>query len=121
MIYGWGIHQVPKIHLEAQFHAVWQSPTGAFVDITEEEIGMTRILFLRDDTRTYTGSKVPHFRFALGDQKLVERYWDLCDQSQTILFQLLEAGFQRGHPAFRQRLGGIAAEIQQLKAKLYAT
>ena len=120
IVYGWAIHQIPKIHIEAQFHAIWLSPEGRFVDITEEEFGMSRILFLRDDTRTYTGSKVPHFRFALGDKKLAERYWALCDESQAILLQLLEAGFRAGDPGFRQRLGGINDEIQQVKARLYA-
>ena len=75
---------------------------------------------MRDDTRTYTGSKVPHFRFALGDKKLAERYWALCDESQAILLQLLEAGFRAGDPVFRQRLGGIHDELQQVKARLYA-
>lgn len=120
MIYGWGISQVPKIHIEAQFHAVWQSPAGDFVDVTPEALGLSRTLFLRDDTRTYTGTKVPDRRFALGDKKLVERYWVLLDRSQAVLMELLLAGFERGHPAFRQRLGPLQTEIQELKAKLYA-
>jgi hypothetical protein len=118
IIYGWNITQVPKIHVEAQFHAIWQSPEGEFVDITPDDAGLSRILFLRDDTRKYSGSKVSHQRFALGDKKLVERYWFLADQARGILEDLILAGFAAGHPVYRQRLGALQSEILALKQQL---
>lgn len=117
-IYGWSIWRYPKIHIEAQFHAIWQSPAGKFVDVTPEELGLSQILFLRDDTRTYTGTKVPHRRLALGPTELAERYWVLLDESQTIGIDLLRQGFSRGDPIFREKLGGMVSEMQELKARL---
>lgn len=34
LIVGWTLWELPAIFVEAEFHAVWRSPTGEFVDIT---------------------------------------------------------------------------------------
>jgi len=117
-VYGWSISQFPKVHLEAQFHAIWESPLGKFVDVTYEELGLSQTLFLRDDVRTYTGTKVPHIRLALGAKESVERYWELSDGSQAIALDLLSQGHAPGSPIFRQRLEHMVFEIQNLKARL---
>jgi len=118
IVYGWEISLEPKIHLEAQFHAVWQSPDGRFVDVTPQLIPQDPILFLIDDRRTYTGTLVPDERFSLGDVKLVSRYLDLVDERMSILQQMQLAGFERGHPLYAQRLLPIQAEIESIRERL---
>jgi hypothetical protein len=118
VVYGWDICQLPKIHLEATFHAIWQSNDGRFVDVTPEAYGQTQILFLRDRHRTYNGQEVARHRFALGERKLVERYWYLFDEYQRILAQLLLAGFPRGDAIYEIRLGCMSEEMLKLTRKL---
>jgi len=118
IVYGWDISILSKIHLEASFHAVWKSTDGNFVDVTPEAFGHEQILFLRDPHRTYNGQVVVHRRFALGDRKLVERYWYLFDEHQRILPQLILAGFPKGDAVYEIRLGDIRREIMQLTRRL---
>jgi hypothetical protein len=51
--YGWAIWLWPDVLLEAEFHAVWVSTSGALTDITPKEDGAPRILFLPDDSRQF--------------------------------------------------------------------
>ncbi|WFS63568.1 hypothetical protein LF599_05225 [Pseudodesulfovibrio thermohalotolerans] len=44
-IYGWKIWIMPKIFIEAEFHAIWQSETGDYVDITPNRDGENEIYF----------------------------------------------------------------------------
>lgn len=46
---GWAIWEVPGLLIEGEFHAVWISPSGDFVDITPKEESETKILFLPDN------------------------------------------------------------------------
>ncbi len=53
IVYGWCIWQHTKIMLEAEFHSVWKSPEGAYLDITPNPINFKRILFLPDHKLKY--------------------------------------------------------------------
>lgn len=48
---GWAIWEIPGMLLQAEFHSIWISPTGAEVDVTPHEDGEDRILFLPDPQR----------------------------------------------------------------------
>lgn len=50
---GWAFWAWPKVYIEAEHHAVWQSPSGELIDITPKADGETRILFLPDQAQTY--------------------------------------------------------------------
>lgn len=117
-IYGWQISVAPRIFLEAQFHSVWKSPDGRLLDITLEEVGHTRILFLEDPRRIYTGTRVPNERFPLGPEDLVSRFLDLSDKSQVILQDLLAGGFRAGDPVFRARLAPLYLELTSIRGEL---
>jgi hypothetical protein len=118
LIQGWDISHIPKIHLEATWHAVWKSPHGDIVDVTPQESGQSVILFLPDVHLAYNGSLVPSKRFSIGDIALIRRYWDLSDAINKLRLELWSAGFQRGHPVWRQRLEGMNAELLALKWRL---
>lgn len=119
-VYGWEISEAPGIHLEAQFHSVWRSPSGDLIDVTPEEFRQKRILFLEDPSRSYDGKPVPHQRFALGDPVLVARFWVLSDSLASITRDLVSAGFRPGDPVFRHRIGAGLAELQAIRERLQA-
>lgn len=114
-VYGWEISILPGLFLEAQFHSIWLAPNGQLVDITQEDYGHTRILFLRDPHRSYSGSAYPNQRALLGPEALVERYLELSSMYHQIFQDLLAAGFQKGEPVFRSRLGEIRSELESLR------
>ncbi len=124
LILGWDISWMPKIYLEAQFHAVWESPSGGFFDVTPPAVPpqlappQSRILFLIDRRRTYNGQIVPPHRLALGDKTLVERYLVLSDCTSEVLASLQLAGFPPGHPVYRSRLADVRAERLSIEERL---
>lgn len=119
MVSGWEISQLPMIYLEARFHAVWKSPAGQFVDVTPEELGQTRILFLPDVHRKYAGREVPRRRFSLAkDTALVERYWSLSDESIALMQSVALGGIRDDDPAFRAHIVSLQAELRRIRERL---
>ena len=53
IIFGWAIWHHLRIMLEAEFHSVWKSPKGAYLDITPRPISFKRIFFLPDYEQKY--------------------------------------------------------------------
>lgn len=117
-VYGWQISESPGIFLEAQFHSIWESPTGEFLDISPEELGHTKILFLPDPHRSYNGTRVPLERHALGDPQIVERYCELLESSSRIFQDLISKGFRVGDPVFHSQIGPLMTEIMSIRQKL---
>jgi len=56
--YGWIIWEDPNILLDAEFHAVWVSDKGEYVDVTPKFDGEQSILFLPDSERIFTGEEL---------------------------------------------------------------
>lgn len=57
-VLGWAIIQLIGIWLEAEFHAVWEDPTGNLLDLTPRKFRADEILFIPDPNRTYSGAQV---------------------------------------------------------------
>lgn len=74
--YGWQIWEtVPDVMAEAEFHAVWKDTNGNLHDVTPKEMpGITRILFLPDPARSYSGRQINNIRIALKDDPLVHSF-----------------------------------------------
>jgi hypothetical protein len=72
--YGWQIWEWPNIYIEAEFHAVWLSPTNSLVDITPKDEPVDCILFLPDLVRTYEGKSIDNVRRALRKDKLIHDF-----------------------------------------------
>jgi len=53
IIYGWTVWHHLRIMLEAEFHSVWKSPKGAYLDITPKSNSFKRIVFLPDYEHKY--------------------------------------------------------------------
>jgi hypothetical protein len=52
IVYGWAIWEWPRVFIEAEHHAVWSSGTE-WIDITPNDPGIHRVLFLADPTRAF--------------------------------------------------------------------
>ncbi len=53
IIFGWAVWHHHRLMLEAEFHSVWKSPEGAYLDITPRPISFKRIFFLPDYEQKY--------------------------------------------------------------------
>jgi hypothetical protein len=60
--FGWIIWELPGIFLEAEFHAVWISPSHELVDITPKADNENAILFLPDSKRAYEDRLIENLR-----------------------------------------------------------
>lgn len=74
MLCGWQLWEWPHVLVEAEFHAVWESPEGEMVDITPKPHGETRILFVPDERRPYDGVAVDNLRMPLRDDQVIRHF-----------------------------------------------
>lgn len=71
---GWAIWEWPSVYVEAEFHAVWRSPTNNYFDVTPNEPPYPWILFVADNRRPYVGAQVDNIRRAITSDSLVSRF-----------------------------------------------
>jgi len=87
--HGWIIWEWPSVSLEAEFHAVWRSPEGAYTDITPKEDGEKRILFLAHHVRVYDyesdGLAPDSIRKALTSDPIVHEYLSVSAQLVALI------------------------------------
>jgi hypothetical protein len=76
-ITGWIIWHAPSLFVEAEFHCIWESPSGEKIDVSPKPDGETQILFLPDSSRSFQGEKIPNQRKALRDHPALERLFIL--------------------------------------------
>jgi len=62
VVFGWAIWHTQRNTLLAQHHAVWQSSTGQYFDITPNEMSVEEVLFLPDNRAPfdYKGLRAPY-------------------------------------------------------------
>ena len=63
--------------IEAEFHTIWKSPEGNFVDITPKPVYFDSILFLPDPKKEYGGRQINNIRKPLINSLLVRRFIDI--------------------------------------------
>lgn len=72
--YGWLIWEWPHVFIEAEFHAVWRTPMGELVEVSNPGNGETEILFVPDTQRTFSGRQVDNVRLAIRDDPTVHDF-----------------------------------------------
>ena len=77
-ILGWQIWKSGYM-IEAELHAVWESPDGDLRDITPKIIPIKQILFVEDETLVYDGRQVNNVRLNITNNKLVEDFIEACN------------------------------------------
>lgn len=101
--YGWAIWEWPKVLVEAEFHAIWVSPTGNECDVTPR--GDTRTLFLNDPKRSFTGRQIDNVRLPLRDDALIHGFISLA----CARFCVLNAGDRA------TRIGEVVIPANEIK------
>lgn len=79
-ILGWAIWEWHNVLIEAEFHAIWESPDGRLVDLTPRPFKIPQILFLPDVKIRYHGLQIDNHRKSLSKNKDVDRFIWLAEQ-----------------------------------------
>jgi len=86
-VLGWEIWKT-DILIEAEFHSVWQSPSGILKDITPKQIKVEKILFFPDKRLVYDGSQKDNIRCNISENRLIDDFISLSES----LFKILNKG-----------------------------
>lgn len=98
MIFGWQIWETNNL-IEAECHAIWESPRGVLVDITPKEFPVSKILFVEDEYINYTGEQIDNVRLNKTDNPLVDDLITVC----KCIFEF----YNRGERAKLYDLSGV--------------
>jgi hypothetical protein len=121
IVNGWEISQLPKIYLEARFHAIWRSQTGKYVDVTPEESGQQRILFLPVTCHNKSAPAVQQHRFILAkDVASTEHYLKIVDELLGLVQSEAWGTVRFSDPAVRRHVLGLQTEAKNLRERLQA-
>jgi hypothetical protein len=123
-IMGWTIWEWPKVFIEAEFHCLWESPNGEFIDLTPKVKNFDPILFLPDSKKQYKGIQVENIRKPLTKNRDIERFIYLARLRYIILNEGDLAHYHgeitpERFPKFPfARYGQVEYEMAELQAKL---
>jgi len=83
--YGWAIWYVPGLLMEAEFHSVWLSPEGNYIDVSPNEFSFSEIMFLPDPHRVYAGRQIDNIRIPLNKNPQVKEFIRLHEAKFKVL------------------------------------
>lgn len=82
--FGWAIWEWPRVFLEAECHAVWESPGGELIDISPRSDAERKVLFLADTKHEFDfadgSQRVENIRLPLVDDPKVHEYIRLSQE-----------------------------------------
>ncbi len=79
MILGWQFWKSKNL-IEAEFHAVWESPEKKLIDITPKpNKGIYNILFVIDENLVYDERQKDNYRINLTNNSLVDDFIKVCE------------------------------------------
>ena len=84
-IIGWSIWELPSVFVEAEFHSVWRSSDGRYIDLTPKIAATARILFLPDPVRTYEGRPLNNVRRALTQEPVLLEWFDALEAKYELM------------------------------------
>lgn len=121
LVYGWAIWEWTDVFIEAEHHAVWQSPTG-LIDISPHECRTDGILFLPDPDAPYdyiNFTRRDNVRRSLSTNPSVQAWLD----ESAALARVLESHsvgkeYRMSQAQFAQ-LEARGRRIEQLKGDIY--
>lgn len=84
-VLGWAIWELPGILVEAELHAVWQTPEGQLIDISPRPINFAAITFLPDSKGLSYERQVDNVRHPLSADPKVLRLIELYSEQFALL------------------------------------
>lgn len=115
-VLGWSLSEMPGLFVEAEFHAVWRSSNGDYLDIAPKLHPTERIFFLPLADAVYNGRQVNNVRRAVGSDPEVERYLRGFDE----LFEFMNRGERANLHGNVKLDGSDAAEYQKIQGRTVA-
>ncbi|OBA12930.1 YecA family protein [Acinetobacter calcoaceticus] len=91
-INGWALWEQPNLYIEAEFHAIWKSPEGTYLDLNPRQHKTENILFLPQLDLLYEGFQRNNIRLSLTNNKNVHDFLKLKDQE----FEFNNRGNRKG-------------------------
>ncbi|MEY2482797.1 MAG: hypothetical protein QOK24_1325 [Verrucomicrobiota bacterium] len=79
--HGWTIWERPGLFIEGEFHGVWVSPQGSFIDVSPKLDGEAEILFLTDPVEIFDEEnpmRRDNIRLAEYDHPVVHEFLQQC-------------------------------------------
>jgi len=127
--FGWALWEWPGVYFEAEHHAVYVPPDGSsFFDITPSEFGVTKRLFVPDDTATYDfaneGVLRDNLRFALVEDPLIDELFKAAARRVAFKNELPGVGLIAIHASedkALQKLENRVARASQALAEKYVS
>ncbi len=108
IVYGWQFWEQPYM-IEAEFHAVWKSPTNQLIDITpKKDESVKKILFVVDENKTFNGKQTDNIRINTTTSQIVD---DIIELAKT-RYRFLNKG-ERANIIGEIKLEGVEADIWQ--------
>jgi hypothetical protein len=115
-VLGWALWEMPGLFVEAEFHAVWRSPSGDYLDLAPKARPSARVLFLPSVDAVYEGRQVNNVRRAVSDDPEVERYFQGFDE----LFEFMNRGERADLHGEVQLEDAAAVEYEQIQFRALA-
>lgn len=79
------IWQWANILVEAEAHAIWETPDGELIDVTPNSYNEDHILFLEVPSMAYDGMVIGNIRLPLTNSPYVKELIELCEEMEAIL------------------------------------
>lgn len=114
--HGWIIWEMPRVMLEAEFHAVWVSESGEMLDVTPKRDAERTILFQPDATRVYAGQFVDNVRFPLLQNEVLDEYLEVVQR----IVDLQRQSFVDPHPGLAPLAYQIRPDLEEEFAALHS-
>jgi len=116
-VLGWALWEMPGLFVEGEFHAVWRSSSGDYVDIAPKLQPTAKVLFLPSMDATYKGRQVNNVRRAVSDDPEVQRYFQGFDE----MFEFMNRGERADEHGELQLEGTAAVEYRQIELRALAS
>lgn len=116
LVVGWLIWEWSAILVEAEFHAVWKSPAGEFIDVSNKPDNETMVMFVQDKTRTDTGKRVDNVRIPIGKEGIITDFI-LKKEKFFTSFEAIH-GDALGGVSLTGELARMKAELEMLEAQI---
>ncbi|MEQ1137447.1 hypothetical protein [Acinetobacter seifertii] len=91
-INGWSLWEQPSLYIEAEFHAIWKSPEGNYLDLNYRPQKTENILFLPQPDLLYEGYQRNNIRIPLTNNKNVHDFLKFKDYE----YEFLNRGERKG-------------------------
>lgn len=105
-INGWSLWEQPNLFIEAEFHAIWKSKQGDYLDLNHRQHKTENILFLPQFNLVYEGFRRNNIRLPLTNNKYVHDFLKVKDSE----FEFKNRGNRKG---FREVRLTDSAEIKE--------